>query len=74
MFLLFSRYSLLSPLNSLNRVEKLKTKNKENQAKENCDGKVSIIEDLGNDMKYDDESKQFDYGHEDIPAYEGQAV
>ena len=74
MLLLFSWYSLLYPLNSFKRAEKLKTKNKENHEEENCDGKVFIIEDLDNDMKYDNESKQFDDGHEDIPADECQAV
>ena len=74
MLLLFSGYILLSPLNYLNRAEKLITKNKENQKEENFDGNVSIIEDLDNDMKYDNESKQFDDGHEDIPADECQAV
>ena len=68
MFLLFSRYSLLSPLNSLNRVEKLKTKNKESHAGENCEGELSINKDLGDDIIHDDECEHLDHCPADTPA------
>ena len=72
--LLFNCSILLPSLQSLHGAEKLKTKNKENHEEENREGELSTIEDLDDNMKDCDKSKQFDGCHEDIPADEEHVV